>query len=269
MKPEVDREATWLDLLRSLTALSPAWMVWKNVDSALHGFGDVDSVAPRRDWPLLEREFRSWAFRHGLGPVIACPHAPNLLHLVALHRSEPFFELDLSARKVFLGSTLFVAEDLSRLAITDGRGFRRIRPGAEGLLKLVNNGGQRDGRPNLDGLKRKRIPELLSSDPSGTRAAAFLFGPARRSIVALASAVVGGGWNRRAMLSVEAWFLGRAVLEPTSVLARIRFRRNRAWCPVLRAVFAGRLVPGDSVEWLHAVERHHTVHHDPRAERGP
>lgn len=268
-KPEVDREAMWLELLRRLTALSPDWMVWKNADSALHGFGDVDSVAPPKDWPLLAHEFRGWAFRHGLGPVIACPHAPNLLHLVALHQSEPFFELDFNARKVFLGSTLFVAEQLRGLAAIDERGFRRIHPGAEGLLKLVSNGGRRDGRPNVDGLQRKHIPELLASDPAGVSAAAPLFGPARPAIVTLASAVVRGEWDRRAMLSVEAWFLARALLEPASVLDRVRFRRNRAWCPVLRAVFAGRRVPGDTAVWLGDVERHHTIYRNPEAGVSP
>jgi hypothetical protein len=246
-------------LLRRLTEVSPMWVVWKNVDSAVTGIGDVDSAAPRSDWPALTHEFREWATATGLGPVVACPHAPNLLHLVALDGPSPFFEVDLVARKVFLGSTLFVPEDLLPLAELDARGFRRTRPGAEGLIKLVNNGAQRNGLPDEEGLRSKRIPELLARDPEGVRDAAPLFGPGRRAVLDLAEAVVAGGWDRRAMLTLQAWCLARAIGEPTSVVARLRFRRNRERCPVLRAVFSGRRVRGDQQAWVEQVARDHAV----------
>jgi hypothetical protein len=253
------REAVWLPLLRRLTEVSPSWVVWKNVGSALNGYGDVDSAAPREDWPLLADEFSAWAFSFGLGPVVLCPHAPNLLHLVALHEDEPFFELDLVARKVFLGSTLFVPEDLRPVTEMDERGFRRVRAGAEGLIKLVGNGALRNGLPNPSGLSSKRIPQLLAADPDGVRIAARLFGPAERSILRLAKQVVGGSWDRRAMLSLEALFLLRAFKEPRSVAARVRFRRARRSCPVLLAVFSGRQIPGNSDRWLAEVARTHEI----------
>ncbi|MGH2866573.1 MAG: hypothetical protein ACRDNK_03260 [Solirubrobacteraceae bacterium] len=249
----------WLPLLRRLTEASPTWVAWKNVDSALTGYGDVDSAAPPHEWPRLADEFSDWAFSFGLGPVVLCPHAPNLLHLVALRGEEPFFELDLVGRKVFLGSTLFVPADLGPVTEMDARGFRRVRGGAEGLIKLVGNGALRDGRPNRPGLSSKRIPELLAADPDGVRAAARLFGPAERSILELAEAVGRGSWNRRAMLSVEAWFAVRALKEPQSVAARLRFRRARRSCPVLRAVFSGRTVPGDVEHWVANVGCTHEI----------
>jgi hypothetical protein len=239
--------------------VSATWVAWKNVDSALTGFGDVDSAASRREWQLLADEFASWAFASGLGPVVLCPHAPNLLHLVALYNHEPFFELDLVARKVFLGSTLFIPEDLGVVTEMDERGFRRVRAGAEGLIKLVGNGALRNGLPNAAGLRSKRIPELLAADPDGVRLAAPLFGPAERSILTLADAVVRGSWDRRAMLSLEGWFLVRALKEPESVIARLRFRQARRSCPVLRAVFSGREVPGAVNSWLAEVGRTHEI----------
>lgn len=257
--PARDREAFWLPLLRRLTEISPTWVVWKNVDSALHGYGDVDSAAPRDDWPRLADEFSSWALSFGLGPVVLCPHAPNLLHLVALCDNEPFFELDLVGRKVFLGSTLFLPDDLRSLTEMDQRGFRRVRSGAEGLIKLVGNGALRNGLPNRQGLSSKRIPQLLASDPDGVRLAAQLFGPGEQSINRLATAVVRGAWDRPAMLSLEAWCLLRAVKEPRSVAARLRFRRARLSCPVLRAVFSGRAVPGDVDRWLADVGSTHEI----------
>lgn len=254
-----NRAVLWLPLLRQLTEASLTWVAWKNVDSALNGYGDVDSAAPQTDWPRLADEFSTWAFSLGLGPVVLCTHAPNLLHLVALCEGEPFFELDLVGRKVFLGSTLFVPGDLRPIAEMDERGFRRVRPGAEGLIKLIGNGALRNGLPNRAGLVSKRIPQLLAADPDGVLVAARLFGPAERSILTLARAVVRGSWDRRAMLSVEAWFLIRAVKEPRSVAARLRFRRARQSCPVLRAVFGGRVVPGDVHLWLEDVGRTHEI----------
>ena len=255
-----DRSPLWLPLLRRLTEVSPSWVVWKNVESAVTGIGDIDSAAPREDWPMLTGEFRRWAGSNGLGPVIACPHAPNLLHLVALDGPAPFFEVDLVARKVFLGSTLFVPGDLLPLSELDARGFRRARPGTEGLIKLINNGARRDGRPNEEGLRAKRIPDLLARDPQGVRETARrLFGPARRAAIQLADAVAAGSWDRRAMLALQGWFLVRAVGEPASVVARVRFRSNRDKCPVLVAVFSGRRVPGDRREWIDRVARDHEV----------
>ena len=261
----LDRAPIWLDLLPRLTDASPLWIAWKNVDSALYGTGDIDSMAPRGDWPVLAAEFRAWAHRYGLGPVVLCPHAPNLLHMIAIATSPPFFEVDLSQRKVFLGSTLFEPEDLLPVTLVDERGVRRTRAGAEALIKLVNNGAFRNGLPNHEGIKAKRIIELLAADPEGVAAAAYLFGPARHDIVKLATAVVQGGWDRRAMLSLQGWFLARAVLEPQSVMARLVFRRNKRRCPALRAVFSRHRVTGDIDVWVRDVERFpgHTVYRDP------
>ena len=142
-----------------------------------------------------EHEFATWAKSNGLGPVISCPHAPFLVHLVALDQSAPaetFFELDVNRRKVFLGSTLFLPADLRPLARVNDEGFRRLRPGAEGLLKLVHNGTKRRGRQNEEGLKTKRIPELLAEDWEGVEQAALLFKSGRSAVLDSARAVVEG-----------------------------------------------------------------------------
>lgn len=252
----------WLILLRRLTESTPRWLSWKNVESALAGVGDIDSVAPREDWDRVEVEFRRWAFEHGLGPVVVCPHAPFLLHLVALssERSE-FYELDVNRRKVFLGSTLFLPEDLLPLAIMDERGFRRLRPGAEGILKLVQNGMLRDGRPNQGGLASKGIPESLRQDPEGVRGGARLFGPAADAVLRAARALMEGDWDRWALLEMEGWFLARAVTEPDSVRARIRFRINVRRCPVLSAVVLNHRRIGEEPEtWVRRVSQTHRVY---------
>ena len=251
----------WLPLLRHLTQTAPRWIVWKNAEFALEGTGDIDSAVPRADWPPLMKEFHDWAGEHGLGPVIECPHAPNVMHLVALCDDEPFFELDLMAKKIFLGSTLFEAEQLLPLAEMDALGFRRVLPGAEGLMKLVYNGVRRDGTPNVNGLATKRVAELLRNDPDGARLAAEqLFGPAGRAGLRLARVVAAGEWDRRAALELQAWFLLRAAREPRSVAARARFHVARRRCPVLVSVTSGgRRIPGDREEWITRVRRDHNV----------
>jgi hypothetical protein len=257
----VSRSPLWLPFLRHLTELEPRWLVWKNVESALEGTGDIDTAVPRPNWPPLVDAFHAWAAEHGVGPVIECPHAPNVMHLIALSRDEPFLEMDLMAKKIFLGRALFDAEQLLELAEIDARGFRRVRRGAEGLMKLVYNGLRRDGTANADGLAIKRIPALLGADPEGAqRAAELLFGRAGRAGLQLADAVVAGGWDRRAALELQAWFLVGAVAQPASVLARARFHVARRRCPVLVAVTSGgRRVSGDHEEWLAHVRSDHKV----------
>jgi hypothetical protein len=263
------RSASWMRLLVALTAARPDWLAWKSVGSALTGDGDVDSAAPAEAWPTIVGTFVQWAAGEGFGAVIVCPHAPGLLHIVALAPGdELLYELDVNRRKVFLGATLFRPADLLPLALMDPEGYRRLRPGAEGLLKLVQNGMARGGRVRWEGIARKGIRELLVADPDGVRAAAPFFGRAAPAAVRGARAVADGRWDRGAMLALEGWCLARALLEPRSILWRVRFRRRRGRCPVLRTVLRdGRRVPLAGREaWLAQVRRdpaHRVI--DPRA----
>jgi hypothetical protein len=251
----------WLSLLVGLTDACPGWMVMKGVESALVATGDVDSIAPSQEWVVVRDRFRSWATDSGLGPVVACTHAPYLLHLIALTDARPeFFELDVNRRKIFLGSTLFRPEDVAPMAIIDDRGFRRLPPGVEGVLKLVQNGMHRDGSPDIKGLRDKGIRDLLAEDPEGVVKAAGLFGRGRGALIRACEAVVDGGWDRRALLEMQSWCVLRGVGEPDAAMARLRFRRRKKSCPVLISVFEhGRTIPGDRESWLESVASTHQV----------
>lgn len=252
----------WLPLLQRLTDVAPGWLVWKNADAGLAGRGDIDSVAPRAQWNAIQREFRDWAQASKLGPVIVCRHIPKMLDLVALgDESETFMELDLNCGKVFRGSVLFRPEQLLALSAVDPRGFRRLRPGAEGLLLLVFNGMGRGGRMRPSELRRRRIPELLREDRPGVVSAARLFGPASRAVLRAAEEVLEDRWDQRALLEVEAWSLARAIIEPDAALGRAWFRLvTKRRCPVLRAVFGGRRITADRDAWLASVARTHRVY---------
>ena len=262
MDEAADRTELWLPLLRSLTARVPRWLVWKNAESAFTGTGDIDAAAPAEDWPRIVDEFRAWALAHDVGPVVVCRHIPGGLNLIATAPSLPtFLEMGTKARRIWRGATLFVLEDLESMAVVDDRGFRRLRPGAEGVFKLLLNGARRSGRPDEAALESKHVRELLRADPEGVRAAADLYGIAAGPLRRAARAAASGGWDTTAILAFQGWMIVRAVVHPNVLWARLRFRvRGRHACPVAEAILeGGRRIPGDHAAWLARVAVDHEV----------
>jgi hypothetical protein len=248
------RGLLWLPLLQRLTAISPSSVVWKNASSALEGQGDLDLVAPPADWERIAVEFRRWASAESLHPVAVCRHVPGAIFLLAVDPERPaFFELDIKARGTLRGTTVFRPRDLQSLAELDPRGFRRLRPGAEGLLKFMMNCIRDDGGLNRDRLNRERVAELLRADPVGVRAAAELFGSNAARVLQLAADLLRGDWNPRRMRMLRARLRLRLILDPASVVHRVRMRTRQAWigragdCPGIKALISeGRLVPADA-----------------------
>lgn len=253
-----DLNAMWVPLLVRLTERFPEWGLWKNADSALTGHGDFDSTAPQSDWDGIIAEFTSWASEHDLDAVAACRHVRGVLFLVAVDaRDATLFELDVNARKYFRGWTVFRPGDLKPMMEIDDRGFRRVRPGAEGVTLLTQNGLKWGGRRDADGLRRKRVVEFLESDPEGVAAAARLFGSAEDALLRAVQAVVSGSWDRSALLTVEARALLGALGDPAIVLSRLRAKRVKKRCQLLRTIFVdGRTIRGDVSGWVERVSRH-------------
>ena len=121
-------------------------------------------------------EVRAWATHVGLGPVVVCRHVPDGMFVVALDAEREFFQLDVRSRATYRGATVFRAHDLVPMTEMDPRGFRTLRPGAEGLLKLVLKGVDRAGRPRPQNLRKECVLELMGRDAAGVRQAAALFG---------------------------------------------------------------------------------------------
>jgi len=258
----VDRTELWLGLMRRLTEQVPGWAVWKNADSAFAGTGDVDSFAPPAEWPNIRRIFVAWVAEQGLGPVIVCRHIPQGPHFITLQPDSPYIvQLDVKVRGTFRGSTLIDAWDLQRLSEIDPRGYRRVRPGVEGVIKLCMNGTRKGGRPNHEGLETKRVAELLRVDPEGVELGSRLLGRASGALQRGAAAVVEGGWDRSAMRRVEAWSLLRGVAEPGVAASRVWFLYWAAKrCPVVSLIRDhDRRVPSDRDRWLAEVARDHEV----------
>ena len=258
----VDRTELWLSLLRRLTDEYPAWATWKNVESALAGKGDVDSLAPPDTWPAIRRTFLDWSGERGYGPAIICPHVPQGPHFITLQPGSSYIvQLDVKERATFRGSTLIDAWSLPPLTELDTRGFRRVRAGADGVIRLCSNGVRKGGRVNAEALVEKRVAELLGSDPEGVKEMAELFGPAGSALLRGAHAVVQGRWDRRAMATVEAWALARSVAEPQVAASRLWFGKvTLKRCPVLRIIRQhDRRVPDDVDGWLDEVRQSHEV----------
>jgi hypothetical protein len=256
------REEIWLPLLRALTGAAPEWTIWKNVESALKGTGDVDSAAPRRAWPSIERTFIAWAAELDLGPVFSCLHIPRTAnHFAVLPGTSELLQLEVKSGATYRGSVAFYAEDLLPYSVHDPRGFRKLRPGAEGVLKLLNNGIRRGGLPDWRSLREKAVVDLLLSDPEGVAGMARHFGWARDAVHAAVAAVCDGRWDRRAALTIEVRALAQAVAQPHVVAERLWFRAYRKrTCPVLDVVYRrDRTAPTDIDGWLSEIASDHTV----------
>ena len=253
------RGVLWLPLLQRLAVLSPQSVVWKNASAALEGHGDVDVIAPPSDWDAIEREFHRWAEAAGLQPVAVCRHVPGSMFLLAADpERSAFFELDIKARGSYRGTTVFRASDLEPVSELDSRGFRRLRPGAEGVLKLILNGTGDDGNLNPLRVQRERIVELLRQDAAGATRAAQLFGAASTQVLALVNCFLRGEWDRSRMLMFRARLRLRLILEPANVLRRLlsRIGPDRDCRGIKSLIKEKRLVPADPAS-LQQIARAH------------
>ena len=248
-----------MSLARGLSEVAPSWVACKSVGGAPTEAGDLASTAPVEDWDVLTQEFRRWAEVKRLGPVVVCAHEPHVRHLVALDGPLRFFALSLRARRVVRGATLFVPETLRPVVELDAWGFRRTRPGAEGVILLLDAVASDGVEPDWQTLRARNVAALVARDRNGVRETArLLLGPADRAMVQLAEAVEGGRWDRRALTNMQRWCVARSLVEPAIMASWVRHRFTRPFA-VLEAMAAGRRVPGDRRVWLDEVAVDHGV----------
>jgi hypothetical protein len=247
--------ALWLPLLVRLTERFPGWGLWKNGDAALQGHGDFDSMAEEEDWDAIIDEFSLWSAANDLGPVAACRHVKGVLFLAALDAvGSKILELDVLSRKYFRGWTVFRPQQLAPLMELDARGFRRVRPGAEGVILLTQNGLKWGGRRDAEGLTEKRVAEFLSSDFDGVIQSSKLFRPADKALIRAAESAARGDWDRAAMLTVETRAVLGALASPSILASRVRAKRVKKRCPLLVTIFSdGRAVRGETDDWIKRV----------------
>jgi hypothetical protein len=193
-----------------------------------------------------------------MGPVFVCRHLPGSVLGVALRDRRELVELQLCERAMFRGSTLFTAKDVAPLMMMDGRGFRRLRPGAEGFLLLFHNAMGRGGRPRLDGRKAARLLRLMREDPEGMEAATEVFGSVREDARRVALAALDRAWDRRSALHVELWAIARGLRNIRSFAARgVYSLSGGRYCALLPVLRRGRRLDGDIDAWLRRAVRTH------------
>jgi len=245
---------SWLPLLERLTSELRTWGVWKGRPETRGISGDVDSVCAADEWPAALDVFYEWASQNACEPVVACDHFPGLRILAACSGSRPasLLQLDLYAQHVFRGATLVDARRLRPLMI-DGP-YRRLRPGAEGLLQLILR--TRGGGRHPHNVPASPALGLVSDDVEGAKQLASLVG-LRPDVV---DAVSTGGWSQRAFVSLELRSL-RALASPSELRRCVvrDYRRARP-CALVAALERGRVVSGDKARWLQEVGLSHVVY---------
>ncbi|MGH2776149.1 MAG: hypothetical protein ACRDJT_12065 [Actinomycetota bacterium] len=257
----LDRSDLWSSLLIRFTRASPAWAVSGNVDEGLAGEGDVDLVARPADWIAVEQEFRRWAEGNGFEPVISCPHRPGVLLLVAVgDPSTPVYKLEVLGYRHFRGARIYSAEDLVPAMEMDPRGWRRLRPGAGALIKLVPNGVTWTGGLKWTGPKAARVLRLLHQDPEGVHLGARAFGSVGGLVETAARTAGAGRWPRARMLALEGWALTRGLASPAHTLSRLRYRFSPAGrCELPLALRRRGLVVNDVAQLRNLAESHEGV----------
>jgi hypothetical protein len=231
------RATLWLPLLRALTDDLAERVVFKDATGALEGVSDVDVYAAGSDSPLIERAFRAWATGNGMHSAIVCRHDWRGPTMVAFRPDDPHpYRLDVKVGRLCHGSFLFTIDDLDGLAdVQDG--YRRLRPGVDAAAKLLIHGTTRSGRRDTAGLGRKAVTAALAGDPTGALAAARFAGPAARPLRRGIEAALAGGWSRRDMAIVMAWFHLRSLARPDRLARQLHWRLvAEPSCPMSRPV---------------------------------
>jgi hypothetical protein len=256
-------ESKLLPLLRATTAATTGFAIWKNAQAGLTGRGDLDAVAPADDWAQIAAEHRRWTLANELGPPLSCHHVPGLLLLVAFtpDRNGKLLQLDVSSHIFIGGAPAVPATRLASLLVMDARGFRMLRPGAEGLFKLLQLAAG-PGKPHPPTEVDAQLTELLASDPVGVERAVQLLGRAQPAARRAARTAVAGRWDRRAMTEVSGWCLLKALRRPLLPARRVRSGLGPARrCPLIAALAGGRCVPDAEPEWVARVAAAHAPNH--------
>jgi hypothetical protein len=241
----------WLPLLHSLNDV-PSWIVFKNAESAFDGYGNIDSLAAHRHHSEITQRFVTWARDLGLGPIVSCSHrfgGPKLV--VADGATSSLLMLDVLRERPFRGSPLLTVQMAHQLAVESDWGFRRVRPGSEGMTKLLLNAMRRNGQPNQNALIQKCIPQLIKNDFQGVSEMAGLFPVIQTPLMRLARAASLLAWDRTSANAIQTWFGMRSLGYPDIAAGRIWHQNGTpAACPLRR--LKGRRIPAaiDSGEWL-------------------
>lgn len=249
---------SWVPLLQDLAGTDADMAVYKNAERALVGDGDVDFLAPRARWPEIEEAFARWGGIHGLDVMPACRHRPYAMYLVAADHDGGLLQLDVRDRVHFRRATLVTAEDAAPMYESHALGFRALRPGAEGVLKLFLRGMGPRGELLEESAAKYSIRELVRDDPEGAESMAACFLPAPDDALAVVRSLADGRWDSARARSMSRSFAMASLRDPVTLTRLAMFRRARRTCPLLRWVLRnGQARPPRLEDWMGEVREAH------------
>lgn len=223
-------------LAASLSDACPGFLVWK-AGGDLDAEGDLDAAVPRSAWPAVGAAFDDWARRRGLAATVVCGHAQGMRILVGCGGAagRRLLQVDLVDRKLVHGVAVWTASDLA-VATETRRGVRSLRPGAEGMARVLADRSDELGAV------------LVRRDPASARALGERLGVRGR----LAA-------RSRGRLALEAVLALPALGSPVEAMRVATADPARRRCAVLRALAAGRRAPEPLEGWLDEVAASHEV----------
>lgn len=248
-----------VDFMRTLTARHERLVVWKHLERALRGRGDIDAAAPEPDVAAIAADAAAIApdTLHAQY-VVRCPHVPDrfLQFFVQPSRLPQLFELDICFQPSRGSARWADPVGLARLAAIESAGIRSLRPGAEAVVSIVLHGLSASGRNRLAGDEDDIVTRGLRIDLAGAREACAVLppAPARRHLHELVEALAAGRWDSRlarwAFLAFVRSGLGSPDFGARRLAFRARLASGRVCTMVKVARYHGRRVPPDRLTWF-------------------
>jgi len=225
MTPDPSRVA----FLRELTRRHENLVVWKHLDRALRGCGDIDAAAPVEDiGSVAANAVLIAADTLGASHVIHCDHVADkrLQFFVQPERLPQLFEFDLCVQPSRGLAPWASPSAMVALAAIRPDGIRSLRPGAEAVVSLVYHGISWQGQDKLAGDERQIVDKGLADNPEDAYEACRTLppGPARLPLLALVDNLRQGAWSRRYAQHAFGGFLLSGLACPAFTARRAMYR---------------------------------------------
>jgi hypothetical protein len=219
--------------LNELTRRHEHLLVWKHLDRALQGRGDIDAAAPEGETAAIAADAVSIAADTlSASHVIHCDHVADkrLQFFVQPERLPQLFEFDLCVQPSRGFAPWADPHSMVPLAIVGVHGIRHLRPGAEAVVSLVYHGISWRGQDKLAGDERQIVEKGLADDLEGVYDACRTLppGPARSPLLVLIENLCRGTWSRRYAQHAFSGFVLGGLARPAFAARRGMYRAHLA-----------------------------------------
>lgn len=226
-------DRTRVAFLNELTSRHEHFLVWKHLDRALQGRGDIDAAAPEGEVPAIAADAVSIAADTlGASHVIHCDHVADkrLQFFIQPERLPQLFEFDVCMQPSRGFAPWADPPNMAPLAVVGVQGIRHLRSGAEAVVSLVYHGISWQGQDNLAGDERQIVQKGLADDLEGAYAACRTLPPrpARSPLLVLVESLCRGTWSRRYAQHAFGGFVLGGLARPAFTARRGMYRARLA-----------------------------------------